>query len=791
MIIMKSKLICILVFAILITTSLSVTGSEKQPSESTIIDEYSYNPFFTNLLVRIDTTEEPASIPRDIEIVGGRPGEWIDIIIPRVRLIELSDSNINYSVLIWDIDAYGRNVAGQYHTLAEMEDILEDIADDYPDITSLYSIGTTYEDRDIWCLEITDNPGVNEGEPGVFFMGLHHAREWPTVEICLHIADELTSKYGSDPDITDVVDNCRLWLVTCVNPDGYYYCHDQGNDWRKNRHYFPEFDTYGVDLNRNYGGSSNGDPWGAWGSIGSGHVTHHSDNELYCGPGPMSELETQVIRDVFLENDICACITWHTYGELVLWPWGYTPSSAPDVTYMSQVGQQIASRITLQSGSETYTPQQSCTLYGTTGDTTDWAYGYGHYVQGRTTFAYTIEACSSFHPSASYLDQICAENFDGALYLLEEAENIRDTVVPRVIPPVIDEMTTDPDGNYTISWEEQNPDAEPDYFQLDEMTDISLVTDDAESGSNSWTLDGFSLSTLRSHSSSHSFKSRYTHEDVSSMTTVTPLPVTSGMKLSFWCWYNIELEWDYAIVEVSRDGRYYETLDTFTGSSDGWSYEEYALDDYVDESIFIRFRYTTDSMTQEEGFYVDDISPLADFASITTLSNTIVDPYYEVNGKSEGIYYYRIKGYNAEHEWGDFSTLEDIQVGNIENDPPNIPNITGPTSGNIGTAYDYTFVTTDPNGDNITYYIEWGDGSTEEWIGPYASGEEVIFSHTWDKKGTYVVRAKAKDIWGYDSNWGTLEVTMPKNKSSLDVLFLRFLERFPRAFPILRNLLGL
>ncbi|MCK4415590.1 MAG: hypothetical protein KAU84_00410, partial [Thermoplasmatales archaeon] len=211
---MKSKLICILVFAILITTSLSVTGGEEHSSESTIIDEYSYNPFFTNLLVRIDTTEEPASIPRDIEIVGGRPGEWIDIIIPRIRLIELSNSDINYSVLIWDINAYSRNVAGQYHTLAEMEDILEDIADDYPDITSLYSIGTTYEDRDIWCLEITDNPGVNEGEPGVFFMGLHHAREWPTVEICLHIADELTSKYGSDPDITDVVDNCRLWLVT-------------------------------------------------------------------------------------------------------------------------------------------------------------------------------------------------------------------------------------------------------------------------------------------------------------------------------------------------------------------------------------------------------------------------------------------------------------------------------------------------------------------------------------------------------------------------------------------------
>ncbi|MCK5260952.1 MAG: immune inhibitor A [Thermoplasmatales archaeon] len=788
---MKSKLICILVFTLLVTTSLSATGSERGSSELTIVDESSCNPFFTNVLARIDTTDEDVLIPRGVEIAGGRPGEWIDIIIPWIRLNELSNSNIDYSVLIWDVDAYSQTVAGQYHTLAEIENILQNIANNYPNITSLYSIGTTYEGRDIWCLEITDNPGVDEGEPGIFFMGLHHAREWPTVEICLHIADELTSKYGSDPDITDVVNNRRLWLVTCVNPDGYYYCHDLGNDWRKNRNYFPEFGTYGVDNNRNYGGSSNGDPWGAWGSIGPGSVTHNSDYSTYCGPRPESELETQAIRDVFLQNNICATITWHTHGQLVMWPWSYTPSSAPDVTYMSQVGQQIASRITRQSGSGTYTPQQSCTLYGTTGDTTDWAYGYSHYIQGRTTFAYTIEACSSYHPSASYLDQICAENFDGALYLLEEAENIRDTVVPRVIPPVIDEMTTDPDGNYTISWEEQNPDAEPDYFQLDELTDISLVTDDAESGSDSWTLDGFSLSTSRSHSSSHSYKSRHNHEDVSSMTTVTPLPVTSGMKLSFWCWYNIELEWDYAIVEVSRDGRYYEILDTFTGSSGGWSYEEYTLDDYIGESIFVRFRYTTDQNTQEEGFYVDDISPLADFVSITTLSNTIMDPYYEVNGKSEGTYYYRVKGYNAEHGWGDFSTLEDMEVSIIENDPPNIPNITGPTSGNIGTAYDYTFVTTDPNGDNISYYIEWGDGSIEEWVGLYVSGEEVILNHTWDEKGPYVIRAKAKDVFDEESNWGTLEVTMPRNKILVNSLFLKFLERFPRAFPILRNLLGL
>ena len=503
-------------------------------------------------------------------------------------------------------------------------------------------------------------------------MGLHHAREWPTLEICLHIADQLTSEYGSELDITDVVNNRRLWLVTCVNPDGYYYCHDQGNDWRKNRHYFPEFDSWGVDLNRNYGGSSNGDAWGSWGSLGLASVTHSPDYGTYCGPGPISELETKAIRDIFLENDISAAISWHTHGELVMWPWGYSVSEqTPDDSYISQIGIEIASRITCQSGSGTYTPTQSADLYPTTGDTTDWAYGYTHYVQGEVTFPYTIEACTEFHPPAYELDQIVEENFDGALYLLQESENIKNNVVPRVLPPKIDEMTNDPDGNYIVSWSEQNPAAEPDYFQLDELSGITILTDDVESGSDLWDLDGFEISDSRYHSATHSFKSRRINEDVSSMTTILPIPITDSMSLSFWCWYSIETGWDYAMVEVSRDGRYYDILDKFTGSSGGWQFKEYDLSNYTNESIYLRFRYTTDTSTIEEGFYVDDISPIADFETVTTISSSIEDNYYEITERPNGTYFYRVKGHNDERDWGDFSTLEDMIVGDGgDNEPP-------------------------------------------------------------------------------------------------------------------------
>ena len=646
-------------------TVFSATANNLKFNENT-----SNHPQFfddTEVLVRIDTSERSVALPRNIEVLGGKTNEWLNVIIKRSELTKLTSLGFEYEVLIWDVNAHSQEVAGMYHSLSEMEQLLWDINDAYPDITDLYYIARSIQDRPIWCLEITDNPGVDEGEPGVLYMGLHHAREWPSLEICLNIAEQLTSQYGSNPDITNVVDNRRLWLIPCVNPDGYYYCHDQGHDWRKNRNYFPEFDSWGVDLNRNYGGSSNGEIWGAWGTVGGGHVTHDPDDSLYCGPSAFSERESTAIKNLFIENDICALISWHTHGELVLWPWAYEYIPSPDDSYMSTTGQQIASRITTQSGFGTYDPDQSSELYPTTGDTTDWAYGYAHYVLGRTTFAYTIESCNEFHPSASYLDQIVDENFNGAMFLLQEAETIRDTTVPRVIPPLIDNIPEDNDGDYVVSWQQYNPSANPDKYQLDELTGLTIHTDDVESGDNLWVQDGFTVSTARSHSSSHSLKSHTVSSECSAATSAYPTLVTENMNLSFWIWFDIEANWDFGFVEISKNGRYFDILDSFTGSSTGWEYKEYSLEDYVGDSIYIRFRYATDSYVEEEGFYVDDIYPLSDFAAETTLSNTITVNEFHITDQEPGDYYYRVKGHNAERGWGDLSGFSKISV--IDNSP--------------------------------------------------------------------------------------------------------------------------
>jgi len=136
-----------------------------------------------------------------------------------------------------------------------------------------------------------------------------------------------------------------------------------------------------------------------------------------------------------------------------------------------------------------------------------------------------------------------------------------------------------------------------------------------------------------------------------------------------------------------------------------------------------------------------------------------------------------------------YSYLYALEI--IINEPPTKPTINGETNGKFGESYDYTFISTDPEGQNVWYYIEWGDGDIEEWIGPYSSGEEIVRSHTWTDQGEYTIRAKAKDIFDAESDWGTLEVTMPINQHSYSFPLLQWLlELFPNAFPILRFLLS-
>ena len=114
----------------------------------------------------------------------------------------------------------------------------------------------------------------------------------------------------------------------------------------------------------------------------------------------------------------------------------------------------------------------------------------------------------------------------------------------------------------------------------------------------------------------------------------------------------------------------------------------------------------------------------------------------------------------------------------ISSSTPSAPHINGPKSGKTGEEYEYTFKSVDPTDDDLFYYIEWGDGQVEKWIGPFTAGEQITLTHSWNESGVHTIRAKAKDVNDEESGWSALKVSMPKNLVLLRPAFIRFLKDF-------------
>lgn len=152
--------------------------------------------------------------------------------------------------------------------------------------------------------------------------------------------------------------------------------------------------------------------------------------------------------------------------------------------------------------------------------------------------------------------------------------------------------------------------------------------------------------------------------------------------------------------------------------------------------------------------------------------------------------------------WGypDWTNISVLVPGNLPHDlnfqlfgpsinnPPGDPTIRGPDKGEPNVVYNYTVKAEDPDLDQVYYYIDWGDGTNSGWIGPYPSGADIPLNHSWPKKGTYIVKVKAKDTNGAESGWTSLTVTIPRTKSINNFIQQSF-KRFPNAFPILRKIL--
>jgi carboxypeptidase T len=305
-----------------------------------------------------------------------------------------------------------------YHTYQELTNELHSLQVNHSDIMSLTSIGKTYEGRDLWMVKLSDNVDQEENEPGVLFMGAHHGNEWPGIEICLFFIRYMVEHYDNNtiPEIRDAIDTTQIFLIPMVNPDGVMA------DTRKNcvpNHgpfgYSPSVTSYGVNLNRNYD-----DPWFLAYLFPVRYYLPFilSDSSFnYRGPYPFSENETKAVKNFAEAHAISISLSYHSYGELIIYPWMYTTKQTPDEPLFRSVGENISSinHYYLFVKEDRLIP-----LYGgTLGSSEDWLY------REKGIIAFTIEAGAQQRPtSPQVMYNLCMTQTTVQLYLCQRAQTI-------------------------------------------------------------------------------------------------------------------------------------------------------------------------------------------------------------------------------------------------------------------------------------------------------------------------------------------------------------------------------
>jgi carboxypeptidase T len=298
---------------------------------------------------------------------------------------------------------------GAYHSYREIEADLEDLQSAYPELAQLSSVGTTLENRKIYALKISDHVSADENEPEVLFLGCHHAREWISVEVPFLLARYLLENYDIDARIRRIVNQSEVWIVPLVNPDGLEYSIYFYRYWRKNRRLNAD-GTYGVDINRNYSYA-----WG-YDDVGS---SPEPASEVYRGPSPFSEPETRAVRDLVLSKNFRAMISYHSYSQDILYPWGYVEMPTDKNQLLNEIADNMSLLMQPVNGRLYAFGQAGALLYLTNGDATDWTFA----ISGMPSYTIELppvdELHGGFFNSEQEIDPIFNENLPAALYLVE------------------------------------------------------------------------------------------------------------------------------------------------------------------------------------------------------------------------------------------------------------------------------------------------------------------------------------------------------------------------------------
>jgi hypothetical protein len=614
-----------------------------------------------------------------LDIAGAHAGEWYDIVADQEMLNKIAATGFSYEVIVHSIELEKNKLRAQYLDYYEVNDSLRQMVLNYPSICKLDSLPIpTYQGNWLYGVKISDNPHIEENdEPGFLVDALHHSREWACPIVVLFFADSMLKAYNHVPGITDIINTTEIYCFPIINADGYLYDYPGANWWRKDRE--PITLGTGIDPNRNYSGCAP-EIEGDWGAVDEGQASHYpsTNNDLYCGAYANAGDETMALT-LYTKSHICnAYMSYHSHGELILWPWGWKEQQSPDSVIYNTLGNRMANMVhRLGSGYYGRGPIYSA-IYPVSGSSVDWFYSWCHWVGGISNLSYTTELGTSFYQPQGDLDDICHENFKALECLAGFCDSIVLLCEGVVPPPDIYPLGT-VNENFTVYWHAINTDDNhPTKWELVELSNPSIIEDNLESGTNRWILDGFTLSTTQHHSGTHSFYSGSQNNMNHAVRTAHPYVVLSGDSVTFWCWYDLEDYYDVAVVEVSENTKeWFQLDDSYTQSSGTWIRKAYSLSNWVGKSVYIRFRAMTDGSQTGSGFYVDDIYPVCLFANVDTISSNITDTLYSFTNHPTGEYYYYIRGYNTAWGWGDYSCLEraNVIVGAAENETPE--NISG------------------------------------------------------------------------------------------------------------------
>ena len=599
---------------------------------------------------------------------------YVEFAAEEARRVALLTHRFRVETRINDLESYyasrlesgARVDFGAYHTYTEAIAAMDALVAAHPAlITAKQSIGTTIEGRPIWIYKISDNPNVDEDEPEIFFNAYIHAREPISFEVLYDLAQYLLNGYGTDPRATTLVDTRETWILPVVNPDGVEYNRQTnpngGGMWRKNRR--NNGGSYGVDLNRNFGYN--------WGYDNEGSSPYGGD-ETYRGTGPFSEPETAAMRDFVVSRHFKLALNYHAYGGLHNFAPGHNNVHNGDYDECLELGR--IRRAT--SGYNTGTSWEL--LYLVNGDANDWM--QQDEVLKPKIYAFVSEVgtdTDGFWPAESRIPALVAENREANLQMIELADNPL-----RAMPPGLPRI----DGGstvgvpFTLTWSTPLPDADNPAvsWNLVEATGHTIGADDLEGNTASrWTADGWTLVTNRSHSATHSFKGGAGDKLNNVLVSKRGYKVQPGDQLKFWTWYNMENQWDYGYVEVATDARSFVAIpgsitsnsdpnnrnigNGITGSSN-WVQATFSLAAYEGQTIWFRFRYSTDGYTYNEGWYVDDIQPVDLFTTETTVATNLPAAQYTFNTHANGTFSYLLQSNDAEGHNSAWSAPKDLQI---------------------------------------------------------------------------------------------------------------------------------